>query len=72
MTQLIEFKNSKNKTLRGILDKTSSPKGIVFVHGFERTTVERKFKIIIDKLKDKISLFRFDFSGCGLSDGDFT
>ncbi|MFH1456609.1 MAG: alpha/beta hydrolase, partial [Patescibacteria group bacterium] len=47
-------------------------KGIVFVHGFERTTVERKFKIIIDKLKDKISLFRFDFSGCGLSDGDFT
>lgn len=71
MAQLIEFKSSKNQTLRGILDKTNSRTGIVFVHGFERTTVEKKFKAIVDKLRDKANLFRFDFSGCGLSDGDF-
>lgn len=71
MTQLIEFKNSKGKILRGLLDKTNSTKGIIFAHGFERTTVERKFKAIVDKLKDKINLLRFDFAGCGLSDGDF-
>ena len=66
MTQIIEFKN-----LRGLLDKTNSDKGIVFVHGFERTTIERKFKAMVDELKNKVNLFRFDFSACGLSDGSF-
>jgi len=49
MTQIIEFKN-----LRGLLDKTNSDKGIVFVHGFERTTIERKFKAMVDELKNKV------------------
>jgi len=71
MTKLIEFKNHKKETLRALLDKANSKKGVIFIHGFERTTVERKFKNIVDKLKGKVNLFRFDFSGCGLSDGRF-
>jgi len=71
MTQLIEFNNRQGETLRGLFDKAKSTRGIIFVHGFERTTIESKFKNIIDKLKGKINFFRFDFSGCGLSDGNF-
>lgn len=71
MTQLIEFKNQKGEVLRGLVDKTESQKGIVFIHGFEGTTIEKKFRNIVDKLKGKANLFRFDFSGCGLSDGKF-
>lgn len=71
MTKLIEFKNQNSEVLRGILDEADSEKGIIFVHGFERTTVEMKFKNIADALKGKANLFRFDFSGCGLSDGKF-
>jgi pimeloyl-ACP methyl ester carboxylesterase len=74
-TKLIEFQNAKNKTLRGILTlpnkKTS--RSAICLHGFERcSTTEKKFKIISDSLvKDMIAVFRFDFSGCGLSDGNF-
>lgn len=71
MTKLIEFKNQKGEVLRGLVDKTKSQKGIVFIHGFEGTTIEKKFRNIVDKLKDRVNLFRFDFSGCGLSDGKF-
>jgi len=71
MTQLIEFKNQQNEILRGLLDGAQNDLGIVFVHGFERTAVEAKFKNIVDALKTKANLFRFDFSGGGLSDGSF-
>lgn len=71
MTQLIEFKSHQGKTLKGLLDKADSERGAIFIHGFERTTVERKFKVLVDALKGRNNLFRFDFSGCGLSDGDF-
>lgn len=72
MTKLVEFKNHKREILRGLFDKAKSRMGIIFIHGFERTTIESKFKNIVDNLKGKVNLFRFDFSGCGLSDGDFT
>lgn len=71
MTKLVEFKNHKGEILRALFDKAKSKRGIIFVHGFERTTVESKFKNIIDNLKGRVNLFRFDFSGCGLSDGKF-
>ncbi len=71
MTRLIEFKNRKKEILRGLFDKANSRNGVVFVHGFERTMVEKKFKNIVDELMGKINLFRFDFSGCGISDGKF-
>lgn len=71
MLQIIEFKNHKKETLRGLLDKADSETGVIFVHGFERTSLEYKFKNIADKLKKKASLFHFDFSGGLLSDGSF-
>ncbi len=71
MSKLVEFANHKGEVLRGILDEASSDQAIVFVHGFERTSIESKFKRIVDAFKGKVNLFRFDFSGCGLSDGSF-
>lgn len=71
MTKLIEFQAKTGETLRGLIDEADSKKAIIFVHGFERTTVEAKFKNFVDALKGKVNLFRFDFSGCGLSDGEF-
>lgn len=71
MTKIIEFKNKKGEILRGLLDEAKSSRGAVFVHGFERTTVESKFKSLNDRLKGSANLLRFDFSGCGLSDGTF-
>lgn len=75
MTRLIEFKNHKGETLRGLIDAADSlsgtKTGVILIHGFERTTVEPKFKNIIDELKGRVSTFRFDFSGHGLSDGKF-
>lgn len=75
MTRLIEFKNHKGETLRGLIDTADSSSGtktgVVFVHGFERTSIETKFKNIVNELKGETNLFRFDFSGNGLSDGKF-
>jgi len=74
-TQLIEFQNAKKATLRGILLKpeNKSSKGVIFVSGFERNgTTEPKFKDLADRLsKEGIPSMRFDFSGAGLSDGEF-
>lgn len=69
--KLLEFKNQNNETLRGIVDTLDSNEGIIFVHGLERTTIEMKFKILCDQLRGGVNLFRFDFSGCGMSDGIF-
>ncbi len=70
--KLIEFKNHNKEILRGILDVCEeSNEGILFIHGFERTTIEMKYKALIDQLRGGVNLFRFDFSGCGMSDGLF-
>ncbi|MFZ5559407.1 MAG: alpha/beta fold hydrolase [Patescibacteria group bacterium] len=71
MTRLFKFTNHKKETLRGLWDLASVDKDLIFVHGFERTTVESKFKNIVDRLGFKFNMLRFDFSGCGLSDGKF-
>lgn len=71
MLQIIEFKNHKEEVLRGLLNKADSDTGVIFIHGFERTSLEYKFKNIADKIKGKVSLFYFDFSGGLLSDGSF-
>jgi len=73
MSKLVEFQNKNSDTLRGILNDTKSDSIIVFAHGFERTTAtEKKFKDLADALLVAgISSFRFDFTGTGLSDGDF-
>jgi pimeloyl-ACP methyl ester carboxylesterase len=74
-TKLIEFKNWENEVLRGILTiPDSAPKsGAIFLHGLERNaTVEKKFRRMATVLAARgMASFRFDASGCGLSDGDF-
>ncbi|MFH2013520.1 MAG: alpha/beta hydrolase [Patescibacteria group bacterium] len=71
MFKALEFKNQKKQTLRGVVFGGKEKKGIIFVHGFERKSCEKKFKNIIDEIKGKYYSFLFDFSGSGLSDGDF-
>lgn len=73
-TKLIEFKNKSNEILRGILtfDKVDV-KAVLIAGGFERSaTTEKKFKVLADRLVEKgIPSLRFDYTGIGLSDGDF-
>ena len=76
-TKLVEFQ-ANDSLLRGILvtpDKRRVPENFaLFLHGFERVaTSEKKFKVFADKLAVAgVASFRFDFSGCGLSEGDFS
>jgi len=72
MARLIEFTNKRGEILRGIIDEADSDRSIIFLHGFERTTVEPKFKNFIDRMKGRATLFRLDFAGTGLSDGNFS
>lgn len=74
-TELVEFKNPADNLLRGLLvtlDKSRN-KGVIFLHGFEgMSTTNPKFKRFSDKLvEENMPSFRFDFSGCGISDGNF-
>lgn len=75
-TKLIEFWEN-DELLRGILvmpeTRNQVENFVLFLHGFERVaTSEKKFKVFADKLAAAgIASFRFDFSGCGLSEGDF-
>ncbi len=75
-TQLLEIPNGGNQNLRGIVSFPDSKiqKGIICLHGFERcSTTEKKFKALSDSLvKNGIAVLKLDFSGCGLSDGDFS
>ena len=71
-TELLEFKNRKGNILRGILvlRKEDDKRAVLMIGGFERpTTTQKKFKILADNLN--ISSLRLDYTGIGLSDGDF-
>lgn len=74
-TKLIEFENTQGQTLRWMvtLPQWQINRGVICVHWFERcTTTEKKFKTLADSLAQQmIATLRFDFSWCGLSDGDF-
>lgn len=73
--KLTIFKNEKGEKLFGIL---TLPEGkgkfpaVIMVHGFAKTKSERKFVELARELaKNKIASLRFDFSGCGDSEGKF-
>lgn len=74
-TQLLEIPKDENQNLRGIISMPDDQiqKGIICLHGFERcSSTEKKFKALSDNLVEKkMAVLRLDFSGCGLSDGDF-
>jgi len=75
-TKLVEFKNNRNDILRGVYtfpENNNSKNCVICLSGFERTaSAEKKFKKVADEIsKDLMPVFRLDFTGCGLSDGDF-
>lgn len=73
--KLVEFVNQTNDLLRGILlSNGRSDKAVLMCGGFERSaTTEKKFKATADELiKNDIISLRFDYTGCGLSGGDFS
>jgi len=75
MERPVVFKNSNGKQLVGILHL---PKGkgkfplVVFCHGFGDDKTQRKIVRLARSLEqNRIVVFRFDFEGCGDSEGDF-
>jgi len=75
-TKLVEFKNNRNDILRGIYtfpENNNSKNCIICLSGFERSAAaEKKFKKVADEIsKNLMPVLRLDFTGCGLSDGDF-
>lgn len=75
MERPVAFKNKTKKQLMGILHL---PKGerkfplVVICHGFGDDKTQRKIVRLARILeKDRIATFRFDFEGCGDSEGDF-
>lgn len=74
-TKLVEFPNKTGDLVRGILLLNgNNARAVLMCGGFERsTTTEKKFKVTADELiKNDIISLRFDYTGCGLSDGDFS
>lgn len=73
-TKLLQFENEQGNYLRGILVNTQSKRGVICLHGFERNaSAEPKFKFLSDSLAESgITSFRFDYTGTGISDGDFS
>lgn len=73
--KLVIFKNKKGEKLFGILtlpEKRGEIPGVIMVHGFSKTKSERKFVELARKLANNgIASLRFDFSGCGDSEGKF-
>lgn len=75
ITSLKEFSIGKKHSIRGILTHPDGKnnKIVICLHGFERcSSTESKFKRLSDALGlTGIASLRLDFSGCGLSDGNF-
>src|SRR3989338_113242 len=73
-TELIELIGCRGDTLRGVLSQSGmSHQVVLMLHGFERAaSSEPKFKHLADALERAgVASFRLDFTGCGLSDGNF-
>lgn len=73
--KLIKFSNLEGEKLFGIFTFPKKRKkfpAIILVHGFSKTKSERKFVELARELaKNGIASLRFDFSGCGDSEGKF-
>lgn len=76
MEKFITFKNSRKEKLAGALHIPENIKikvpAVIICHGFNGTKTQKKFVELGRQLaKNGIAVFRFDFSGCGDSEGDF-
>lgn len=68
----ITFKNERGKQLVGILHlpNQEKPPAIIICHGFQNKKSERKYIKLARHLQEQgILAFRFDFEGCGDSEG---
>lgn len=73
MERPITFINERGKQLVGILhlpDKEKPPL-VIICHGFQNPKTDSKYvRLARDLWKEGILIFRFDFEGCGDSEGD--
>ncbi|KAG7641331.1 Alpha/Beta hydrolase fold [Arabidopsis suecica] len=68
----IVIPNRRNEKLVGLLHETGSKEVVVLCHGFRSDKTNKILKNVATALeKEKISSFRFDFSGNGDSEGTF-
>lgn len=68
----ISFKNERKYNLVGILHlpEIKKPPVVVICHGFQNSKTERKYVKLARALQEEgILVFRFDFEGCGDSEG---
>lgn len=72
----IIFKNKNNEQLVGVLHQPPGRQkfpAVIICHGFGGAKSDKKFVRLARALvKVKTACFRFDFTGCGDSEGDFT
>jgi len=69
----ITFKNKNNKELMGVLHLPAreKPPLVIICHGFQNTKTDKKLiKLGRAVCEEGIAAFRFDFEGCGDSEGD--
>jgi len=69
----ITFQNERGRELVGILHlpETKKPPVVIICHGYQNTKSDRKFIRLARTLRDVgILVFRFDFEGCGDSEGN--
>ena len=75
MEKPIVFRNKNGKQLIGILHLPEGKRNfplVIICHGFGDDKTQRKFVRLARVLeKNRIASFRFDFEGCGDSEGDF-
>lgn len=77
MVKFIEIKNRREKTLRGIVtlpEGVEKPMIVLNLHGFSGTMSGHKYAhthMARELQKEGIGCVRFDFYGCGESDGEF-
>lgn len=75
MEKFVTFRNNKKENLAGVLHIPVGAKkmpAVIICHGFNGTKTQKKFVELGRALaKNGIVIFRFDFSGCGDSEGDF-
>lgn len=77
MVQLIEIKNRNGKTLRGVFtlpEGEKKPMVVLNLHGFTGSMSGHKYAhthLSRELEKEGIGCLRFDFYGCGESDGEF-
>lgn len=70
----LTFRNERGRQLMGILHlpKQEKPPLVIMCHGFDGTKTDKKFVELGRVLQQEgIAAFRFDFEGCGDSEGKF-